>query len=283
MSRIWFFCHLPGADPRAAEGVSESYAAIPALVDEVRRKDPGARWFFHRPADGDRWGGGLWFHAEEAALEAVSGAVPEAAPVRSGDAAGPVGAGLHRESGERPEPPRPAFDGVHLDDELAFRSGELALETLRHGPLDEERQLGFAVLHLGRLVELLPESERPAFLFLYWQERVGRLSREERLRAAERADVHGAALAAAATPEGFGNFRSGELAGTALRNYLDAARSAVEAPARPDAPANYLLFGHARHTHERMGIPASTDALAARALRTALRISPVTARELQPV
>ncbi|MEU6593900.1 hypothetical protein ABZ923_32600 [Streptomyces sp. NPDC046881] len=240
----------------------------------LRAADPGSQWFFHRREDGGEPVADLWFHSYDTVLADTvdrlgAGHGPDGSPSGWSSAAAPgVPAGL---SGGSPAAGAPAVA-------LASASSDLALAVLRDGVPTADAQRSLALLHLRTLAGLIPDGHRLGFLFLYWQAQATALSPGERIAVAQLADRE-----IGERPwEPSGDFWPGEHAERAWRDYVRAAHALVAAESAAGGPVNYLLFRHARETHARLGVPAATEAFAARAVRAALRAAPAgPVRELQ--
>ncbi|WP_155375125.1 hypothetical protein [Catellatospora vulcania] len=157
---------------------------------------------------------------------------------------------------------------------LSAASHHLALDLLATG-LPAAEHLRAAATHLYLLADLLRADIRAAFLFTGWQRWSAGLTPAARVALGELAQqeaVHllrSVAQASGHTPWQ----RHGERLRTAATELRD----------EPQLP--YLLFDHAQSTHERLGIDAATQAVAARALRTALAtgaVVPVPVRQPLP-
>ena len=124
-------------------------------------------------------------------------------------------------------------------------SSELALALRAH---DVENLL---VGHLAEVTAGLTTGDRAAFLFHCWQLCSAELEPADRVRLARRADV----LAKEATTQ------------TAIPPHALAAWHRYLTALRASYTTNYSLFRHSQLTHERLGVPAADQALAARVLR----------------
>ncbi|GAA3784129.1 hypothetical protein [Micromonospora maritima] len=246
MDRSWLFADLavPGTgcvDARAAELVG---TVVTRLVTEVRAADPAVRWFFDRldsPAPARLR---LGLHARSAALDLAR------------ERLGPTA---------RPAPPGYAVRDPARGGPLAHAGSELAL-TLLGGepPWLAGLELPLAVTHLRHLCGLVPAGDRPAFLFLHWQDRSRPLTGAQRrdLAAQAQAGADKIVLAAADLP------LAEEPVAAAWGRYLDRVDE-VAAQDHPAAPRGFLIATHAQLTHCRWGIDPAVDALAALALRMA--------------
>ncbi|MEV5959490.1 hypothetical protein AB0M11_38100 [Streptomyces sp. NPDC051987] len=239
----------------------------------LRAADPGSRWFFHRREDGGALVVDVWFHSHDSVL------TDTADRLRGREGGGSPSTWSF---GSPPGVPAGAFSGSPaaegLTVALASASSDLALAALRDGGLPEDTQRSLALLHLRTLAGLVPDAHRLGFLFLYWESRATELSPGERTRIAQLADRH----VAEQVSEQSEDIWRGEHEETSWRDYVRATRALVPGDAGAAPPVNYLLFRHARETHARLGIPAATEAFAARAVRAALRAAPaVPVPELQ--
>ena len=248
MSRGWTYFRIPGTNPGmpTEQAISE---VVPPLVEHLHAADPDGRWFFQRPAAEQAFG--IGFHATEPVLDELERLIEV-------------------ESTKHDLPALAQYlDGrsAEIARELSSASSEFALDLLRLADLDDaHEQLATAVRHLCCLVGLTPESDRHSFLFLSWEQAAGRLLPEQRLAVARRAEgeatpiVRDAAGTADVTEE------------RVWQRYLATVREITdECRTDGELPTNYLLFEHTHLTHDRLGIPAETEALAAQVTRTALR------------
>jgi hypothetical protein len=163
---------------------------------------------------------------------------------------------------------------------LASASRDPALETASGGELSAQAQEALALLLVQAAVRLVPEPQRPGFLFLSWQTAAAALSPHERVQIAARADRYGPER----TRRAADHIPRGGDVEAAWRRYVETAQNIVATDDRTGPPTNYLLFEHARQTHTRLGIPAATESFAARAVRVSLRAGVTEpARELQSV
>ncbi|MFI2649865.1 hypothetical protein [Micromonospora fulviviridis] len=254
MERSWLFADLavPGTgclDARAAGLVG---TVVADLVAAVRATDPDVHWFFDRlDSPGDpRLRLGL--HAGAAALDV--------ARRRLGPAARPAPAAYTVRDPARGGP-------------LAHAGSELALALLGGvPPWLAGVELPLAVAHLRHLSGLVPAADRPAFLFLHWQDRSRSLTGAQRrdLAAQAQAGAEKIVLAAGDLP------LTGPVA-VAWRRYLDRVTE-VAGQDHPAAPRGFLLAEHAQLSHRRWGIDPAVDSLAAMALRLAQLRTPSTGR-----
>ncbi len=265
LERSWLFARLPvpaGGCPDA--GAAELVGTVVAgLVAAVRRADPGSGWFYDRlgptgvpaaPAAGQRLR--LGFCASAAGLDAV----------RAGLRAYDQGCSLVDE----PHVVRDAARGGPL----AQAGSDLALALLAgDGPWLPGAELPLAVAHLRHLAGLLPAADRPAFLFLHWQDRATALTGAHRRELAAQAAAGADKIVLTA-----GDLPPGGAAGAAWRRYLDRVAD-VAGRDHPGAPRGFLLAHHAQLSHDRWGIAPDVDALAALALRLTLVRRPTDAEE----
>lgn len=223
-----------------------------ALAGRLRTADRGARWAFQRLVDRDGPHLGLWLHSRPEVLRELRAAARRTAPDD------PITRQRHTPVGTRylgDVAARTATD-------LSQLSSEFALDLLAAGGPDPA--VLFAVTHLAQLAELLPARDRAAFLFQCWLHRAAELSAETRheLMGLARADA-GAVLDAVAGQR----WRPGQPA--IWSDYLGRLPGVASAPGRLE-PAPYVIFDHAHLTHNRLGIDAADEALAAQVVRTAL-------------
>jgi hypothetical protein len=113
-----------------------------------------------------------------------------------------------------------------------------------------------AVAHVSRLAELVPAAERRSFLFACWQEWSAAMTPSQRV-----------ALGRAAL-RGLPDVGKTE---EPLRRHHHTLHEVIATHRDPSpVPRNYLLFQHARLTHNRLGVPPAEAALAALVARGAL-------------
>ncbi|MFW6695348.1 hypothetical protein [Streptomyces sp. MAR4 CNX-425] len=223
---------------------------LPALVSHLRSADGQGRWRLER-------------HPESApvALEIRFESVPDVLgelEQRVQHAAARLGLSV--------EVSRTGADGSGVSAALSELASELALKVLGGGPLDRAEQVSTAALHLRLLTELTPPGNRPAFLFLNWQHWSRTLGPALRVELHEQAEKLAPALLAG-TVETARDHRHRP----AWTEYGRALRTTVADHAAAGRPAlAYELFDHAHHTHLRLGITVAAEAVAARALRSAL-------------
>lgn len=251
MERVWlsFPLELPAT-------VGHTHRDVPAVLRSVagdlRTADPEGRWHFER-SNGD-------------AGDRVDIRVHTTPSV--GDL---LGYRLRREAGRHgwtvasPSPLRPfphsptgpvAADLAAASSEFAAGLLSLALDTRDHLPV--------AALHLRLVTGILPPEAGGAVLFHGWHLWSRALSPGHRRALVDQADQAGqlADLRSPADwrPDGIAiwdGYRE------TLVEVLDRHADAT-ADIRP-----YLLFDHAHRTHNRLGIPTATQAVAARAVRAA--------------
>ncbi|MEU5950208.1 hypothetical protein ABZ793_32320 [Micromonospora sp. NPDC047465] len=241
MERSWLFARLavPAGrcpDARVAEMVP---TVLAGLVADARRADPGSDWYFDRLNQGLSLG----FHAFSPALDAVRRGLLAHDPAVS-FAADPY-----------------AFRDAARGGPLAYAGSDLALALLGgDGAWLAGLELPLAVAHLRHLTGLMPEADRPAFLFLHWQDRSWSLTGAQRRDLATQADAGAEKIVLAAGDLPF----TGEVA-AAWRRYLHQVADVVGRPA--EVPRGFLLAHHAQLTHDRWGIAPEVDSLAAMALR----------------
>ncbi|WP_051966417.1 lantibiotic dehydratase C-terminal domain-containing protein [Kitasatospora mediocidica] len=256
MAQSWSFLRLPkplGTDTE--DHVEQAISKVgPVLADRLRDRDPSVLWSFQRLADAPGSALGLWFHSADPLRQELEAAVRAVAASHDW----PVAA----EHGGRPADHHDSLPARRLAERLAALSSDFALDLLRDGRLDADRQFEMAVLHLGSLVSLVPARERASFLFTLWQHRSQAMAPAERVRVSEaarrQADVIPVLLD--------GRLDSGVWAG--YTRAVDAIVSDV--PLGAAVPVNFLLFEHAQLTHDRLGLSLAAETLAANALRGAL-------------
>jgi hypothetical protein len=247
MTREWFSFRLPrptwSDHQYPAQAISD---VVPALVRHLRTVDPEGRWQFRRHPGPPGEELDVWFHtsptvgdelAHQLHVQAARHDWP-ASPVRS----------------------RPDAPATGLLADLSMLSSDLALDLLADGDLGRAAQLDATSRHLRFLTGLMPHCDRPAFLFLCWQQ----WSRE--LAPYERVELVRQAAEPLYRAAGTDRCQHG------WDRYFDEFSAALQGDsADPDLPVKYVLFDHAHLTHHRLGIAAGTEALAARVLRAALR------------
>lgn len=263
MTRNWLFVRLlehPVPDRVPERALFPSL--VSELVDRVRSVDSEALWYFE-PLEG-RLGPhiGLWLFSRPEILQDIRRDLDRAA----GERGRPV-------AWDRYEPPMSKYldhATVDLAARLATASSELALGLLRDsavaGRAGAVPGIGVAFLHLALLTELLAVDDRVPFLFQCWQHWVNELP--ARLRA-EVTRLRRSAVEAA-TRQVFGLPGTGAGDAGHWERYTRTVGSLVAEHASV-APVGYLLFDHAHLTHRRLGVEVADEALAAHALRTALR------------
>lgn len=223
---------------------------LPGLVRYFRSADPGGRWFFQRFHNHLE----LWFCSATAVRHELELRLAAECARRGWPMAM-----------DHCGPQSECYAGT-CDAELSLASSELALDLLNAGELREDAQLAMAVRHLRYIVELIPGGDRAAFLFFYWTYWASGMSPGQRIDLAKRADRESELILRAAT-----DIQLLANTGDSWQRYLWAIRKAALARRPADGiPANYLLFKHAHLTHNRLGIGAAEEALAARVLRTML-------------
>lgn len=212
-------------------------AVVGELVDHLHAADPAARWLFRRPA------GVAWL---ELSFHTVAG-VGRELERRVRHAGGDLGT---------VEPPAGRAAGID------HAASEFALALLRRGEPEPDATLPVTVCHLARVLSLVPESAHADFLFLCWQRRIRPLGATQRVDLGIAADRMATTLAERL--DGVRPDHVWQRYARALRRIL------VEQPPTDLVPVNYLLFEHVHLTHDRLDIPVVVQALAVRALRTAL-------------
>lgn len=257
MTREWFSFRLPRPtwsdhQEYPAQAISD---VVPALVRHLRTADPEGRWHFRRHPAPPGEVLDVWFHTAPAVGDELAHRLQvqaarhdwPASPVRS--RAGSPATGPDRTSG--------------LLADLSVLSSDLALDLLGDGDLGPVAQLDAATRHLRFLSGLMPDRDRPAFLFLCWQHWSRELTADQRVELVRQADQQAAELLHPAAGTDRWQHR--------WDRYFDEFNALLQGEAGdPDLPVNYVLFDHAHLTHNRLGIMAGTEALAARAVRAAL-------------
>lgn len=254
MNRQWLFIRLPNPmRSHSEEHVSRVVSTMAAdLVSHLRFADPAGHWQFRRP---DRATGSeltLSFHSTVDVLRELE------RRLRSDTAAynWPM-------ITDRYEPPTDKYgtrQNLRVADQLATESSEFALTLLQGGELAAAEQRRLATLHLWHLSGLTAPGDRAAFLFHFWQFGTDRMDPAGRVQLASEADAYATGLIDRPLDGG----------GAPWERYVPAVRTVVEDPQEGVVPVNYLLYDHVQLTHDRLGIPERTGALAARALRAAL-------------
>lgn len=157
-------------------------------------------------------------------------------------------------------------------------SSELALALLVESALPAAAKRAFAVTHLLRLVTLVPEADRATFLFTCWRDSSARMSRAQRVVIAREADRWDSCPVREDVEFAWDHGRTGQ-----WQRYLDAIGELAADARAAELPLNYLLFDHARLTHNRVGISPDNEGFAAWLLRSALVNGDITRRELATV
>ncbi|SCL26536.1 hypothetical protein GA0074692_2185 [Micromonospora pallida] len=238
---------VPGGgcpDARAAELVG---TVVAGTVAAVRAVDPRSRWFYDRrdSRTGPRLRLGLY--ATPAALDTARCRL-------AGDSATPLA----------PDPY--AVRDAARGGPLAQAGSELALPLLGgEVPWLAGLELPLAVAHLRHLCDLMPVTDRPAFLFLHWQDRSRSLTAAHRRELAAQAGTEAEKIVLAA-----GDLPSTGTVAAAWRHYLDRVTE-VMGEDHAATPRGFLLAEHAQLTHARWGIDAAVDSLAALVLRLSPR------------
>jgi hypothetical protein len=237
MMRRWLYCRihqLTGASAAVPEFVGTAIA-------QVRTIDADSCSFFSRAPDAIE----LWLHTTPAA----AGQVTELLRARAAEAGLP----LTVESSRQRPVPHPHQTGRDVLDELAAVSTELALTFAP--VIAADRRLEVAVTHLRVAAEWIEPVHRQSFLFLCWQNWAATLSPRHRGMLIETTDVTAPACLA-------------DRADRAWRRYAERTEQVVQGQ-RPgwELPLAYLMFGHVKHTHDRLGIPPEVAALAALGVR----------------
>ena len=222
---------------------------LPELIHSLRTA--GDIWFFDPTADSHRPGLGLWFHAAPERIGEIRRALRTDDTVHL----------TEERVTERP-PSHPGARGIDLADELAVVSSELAIALAADGSPRPVDGPAWAVRHLRHLVDLVPQRERRAFLFVCWQQWTAAMEPAQRIDLGIRAEIEGDSVP---------RWDTGAPAAGPWGRYTEATRAIATAPGfTADAPGNFLLFEHAHRTHVRLGLPLAVEALAARIVRSEL-------------
>jgi hypothetical protein len=269
MSRIWANCRLqmrslptPGRHFAFISGIS-------AVVDVLRGVDAESQWFFHHSDTEPELVADLWFHSYDVVLRDTLDRLRVLHESENPP--------LSWSFATRPDMPWGTTSGSGTGEALASASSDLAVELLRAGNLTAQVQQSLAIAQLRTMVSLIQAAHRPGFLFLYWQSQTAELSPAERLRVAAAADRQAAESIAHPAERPWTTVHARK----AWQHYLAAAR-AVTAEDDGTLPVRYLLFCHLRDTNIRVGIPASSQAFAARVVRAELRAATATTAATVP-
>ena len=246
-------------DDHTARAVAD---VVPALVRHMRSADAEGRWHLGRTGGEPHGCLEVSFHSTPAVIDELEHR-------------------LHAQSAKHDWPmslipTAPAGSrfraGSDVAAHLAAASSDFALDLLASG-LTERDHLPAAVLHLRFVSDLLPAAERTAFLFHGWQLWSRPLSPDQRMDLVEQSGQLGHLTGLLAPTQWRADWRE------PWARHLRVLSSIVDTHAAAVGGAlTYLLFEHAHLTHNRLGIPVAVEAVAARALRTALIDS--AAREL---
>jgi hypothetical protein len=144
-------------------------------------------------------------------------------------------------------------------------SSELALALFAGGGLPGAAKRAFAVAHLLRMVTLVSVADRATFLFTCWQESSARMSREQRFVITREAKRWQDCPVKEHTELAWDRRQPDD-----WRRYLDSVEHLIVDAQHAELPVNYLLFDHARMTHNRVGIGPDNEGFAAWLLRSAL-------------
>lgn len=243
------FAHLAVTGARCPDAAAAELigTVVADLVDAVRAVDSSARWFYDRTVTRTGPRLRLGVQATPAALDTAHRRL----------AADPVASLV-----DTPYVVRDAARGGAL----AQAGSEVALALLGGAsPWLVGMELPLAVAHLRHLCDLVPAADRPAFLFLHWQDRSASLTGEQRRELATQADAAAEKIVLAA-----GDLPSTGAVADAWQRYLDRVTEVMSEDHTP-TPHNFLLAHHAQLSHVRWGVDAAADSLAALALRLALR------------
>lgn len=260
MTYSWIFCRIP-APPRAdgRGGVTAGVpSTLPDLVRDFQGTDADSRWFFRRVDHPSAPALALWFGGGTRVLREIE----ERIQLQYAAAGRPI------EFTHLPQrAPHHAYAcDIEFTDELSTASSDLAFEVMRGSGYTPDEQLALAILHIRHLIALVPERERRAFLFQCWQVWTEELTPDQRTELSEQAGLEeSAALFAVLAPP-----MPPPVADRWYRYLVTLHRVTTGQWAAEGAPVNYHLFDHAHLTHGRLGIPAVTEALAARLVRASL-------------
>ncbi|MGW3291254.1 lantibiotic dehydratase C-terminal domain-containing protein [Streptomyces sp. NPDC001002] len=255
MNRQWLFVRLPNPMRSRPEthAVRVVTTMVGDLVGRLRTEDPDALWEFRRPDAAGQGDLGLWFHSSEPVLKELERRLLAHTSAYNW----PMISGTYA-----PETAKYQTPGtLRMAHRLATRSSSFALELLLDGGLDPAQRQSLAVAHLWQVSRLVPERERGAFLFHFWQFGAAGLDPAARAAEAAEADARAAATDDDVRVPG---------APALWEHYLSSVRDAVATGREDGVPVNFLLYDHVLLTHERLGIPARTGACAARTIRSAL-------------
>ncbi len=238
---------------------------VPALVSHLRSADAEGHWHFRREGGTLDAEVEVCFHATPSVIDELEHQLR--LQIRQHD--WPMHLPGPRHSSAAPGSSGAASQAPSVADRLSACSSDFALNVLANGGLAAAERLCAAAANLRFVTEIMPgaakPAERAAFLFLGWQQWSRELSPAKRLALGGQAcEVAPAILSQAA--ETIADSRWNGL----WQDYFAAVESILASGQSPGLPVRYVLFEHAHLTHNRLGIPAATEALAARALREAL-------------
>ncbi len=160
---------------------------------------------------------------------------------------------------------RSVVPAEHVGMMFSTLSSELALALFVDGTLPAAAKRAFAVTHLSQLATLVPEADRATFLFTCWRDSSARMSRAQRVVIAREADRWHACPVREDVEIAWEHGKSGE-----WQRYVDAIGNLAADAQDAELPLNYLLFDHARLTHNRVGISPDNEGFAAWLLRSTL-------------
>jgi len=136
---------------------------------------------------------------------------------------------------------------------LVERLTTTSTDLLNSGRLDDVTKLDLAILQLRFIAEAMPMADRQPFLFQCWHHWSRGLTPTERIDLAEQAEK-----SALEVPVRIADL----LRRPSLRRYSETMKKLLA-----DGPANYTLFDYAQRAHDKLGVPVSIAALAARIVR----------------
>lgn len=254
MTRDWMSFQLLhptwlNTDEHSARAITD---VVPALVRHLRSADAGGRWHFRR--GGAAGHVEVWFHTTSTVIDELEHRLRQQSrqhdwPVLVAPRAAelPDGAGSSA-----------------LSAPLSALSSDFALDLLADGALPAEDQVVAAAINLRFLTEQLPVAARAPFLFHGWQHWSAGLTPAQRVELGEQAHKEAEDLLRA-TEEAVDRAHWRQ----PWQRYFAGLAAAVAAHGTPEH-TTYALFEHAQATHNRLGIGAAAESVAARALRTAL-------------
>jgi hypothetical protein len=272
VTRNWLFARLlkpiwMDHEDNPMRGLS---VMVSALVEHLRSVDAESLWAFQRLDDHFGPNLGLWLYSRSDVLCELDRrlqveAVKHDWPIVSEDYEPQVSKYLSSQA-------------LEVAAALSSASSDFALDLLHDGELLGDVKLATAVLHLGQLVELIPDRDRAAFLFHCWQYRTTGLLPSKRIELAIQAERQNEKILRTAA-----DIRWDRTLIDSWEHYMKAIRAIImDHSSNTGAPASYLLFDNAHLTHKRLGIGVAVEALAARIVRGALTAGRSVPRPLIP-